>query len=124
MRNKEDKDKTKHLDEIASKSKGDLKYFESDLLVGGSYTKAMKDCEIVFHTASPFIMDSKNPQTEVIDPAIKGTRNVLSSVNQTETVKKVILTSSVAAIYGNAEDAIQISDKTFNENVESLIKTR
>ena len=77
----------------------------------------MKDCEIVFHTASPFIMDSKNPQTEVIDPAVKGTRNVLSSVNETETVKKVILTSSVAAIYGNAEDANQIPDKTFNEEM-------
>ena len=117
VRNKEDKEKTKHLDEIASKSKGELKYFESDLLNDGSYTKAMKDCEIVFHTASPFIMDSKNPQTEVIDPAVKGTRNVLSSVNETETVKKVILTSSVAAIYGNAEDANQIPDKTFNEEM-------
>ena len=104
VRNKEDKEKTKHLDEIASKSKGELRYFESDLLNVGSYTKAMKDCEIVFHTASPFIMDSKNP-VEVIDPAVKGTRNVLLSVNETETVKKVILTSSVAAIYGNAEDA-------------------
>ena len=82
VRNKEDKKKTKHLDEIASKSNGELKYFESDLLNDGSYTKAMKDCEIVFHTASPFIMDSKNPQTEVIDPAVKGTRNVLSSVNE------------------------------------------
>ena len=117
MRNKEDKEKTKHLDEIASKSKGELKYFESDLLNEGSYTKAMKDCEIVFHTASPFIMDSKNPQAEVIDPAVKGTRNVLSSVNKTETVKKVILTSSVAAIYGNAEDANEIPNKTFNEEM-------
>ena len=117
VRNKEDKEKTKHLDEIASKSKGELKYFESDLLNERSYTKAMKDCEIVFHTASPFIMDSKSPQTEVIDPAVKGTRNVLSSVNEIETVKKVILTSSVAAIYGNAVDANQIPDKTFNEEM-------
>jgi nucleoside-diphosphate-sugar epimerase len=117
VRNKENKEKTKHLDEIASKSKGELKYFESDLLNEGSYTKAMKDCEIVFHTASPFIMDSKNPQTEVIDPAVKGTRNVLSSVNEMETVKKVILTSSVAAIYGNAEDANDIPNKTFNEEM-------
>ena len=68
LRNKE---KAKHLDEVASKSKGELKYFESDLLIEGSYTKAMKDCEIVFHTASPFIMDAKDPKTEVIDPAVK-----------------------------------------------------
>ncbi len=114
LRNKE---KAKHLDEVASKSKGELKYFESDLLIEGSYTKAMKDCEIVFHTASPFIMDAKDPKTEVIDPAVKGTRNVITSVNEIDTVKKVILTSSVAAIYGNAEDANQIPNKTFNEKM-------
>ena len=71
----------------------------------------MENCEIVFHTASPFIMDSKNPKAEVIDPAVEGTRNVVSSVNKNETVKKIILTSSVAAIYGNAEDANKIPDK-------------
>ena len=117
VRNKENKEKREHLDQIASKSKGKLKYFESDLLNEGSYTEAMKDCEIVFHTASPFIMDSKNPQVEVIDPAVKGTRNVITSVNKVKSVKKVILTSSVAAIYGNAEDANQIPDKTFNEEM-------
>ncbi len=117
IRDKEDKIKTKHLSEIASNSKGVLKFFESDLLKDGSYEKAMKNCEIVFHTASPFIMDSKNPKTEVIDPAVKGTRNVVSSVNENGTVKKIVLTSSVAAIYGNAEDANKISDKTFNEEM-------
>ena len=65
IRDKENKIKTKHLSEIASKSKGVLKFFESDLLKDGSYAKAMENCEIVFHTASPFIMDSKNPKTEV-----------------------------------------------------------
>ena len=117
VRDKENKEKTKYLDEIASKSKGELKYFESNLLKNGSYDKAMENCEIVFHTASPFIMDSKNPQTEVIDPAVKGTRNVISSVNEIGSVKKVVLTSSVAAIYGNAEDAYKLSDKTFNEKM-------
>ena len=117
VRDKENKIKTKHLSDIASKSKGVLKFFESDLLKDGSYRKAMENCEIVFHTASPFIMDSRNPKTEVIDPAIKGTRNVITSVNMIDAVKKVVLTSSVAAIYGNAEDANQVPNKTFNEEM-------
>ena len=73
IRDKKNKTKTKHLSEIASKSKGVLKFLESDLLKDGSYEEAMENCEIVFHTASPFIMDSKNPKTEVIDPDVEGT---------------------------------------------------
>ena len=117
IRNSSDEKKIKHLEKIKSSSKGTLRYFESDLLSPNSYESAMEGCEIVFHTASPFVMDSKDPQGEVIDPALEGTRNVLSTVEKIKTVKKVILTSSVAAIYGNAEDAEDIPNKTFNEKM-------
>ena len=51
VRDKENKEKTKYLDEIASKSKAEIKYFESNLLQNGSYAKAMEKCEIVFHSS-------------------------------------------------------------------------
>jgi len=59
---------------------------------------------VVFHTASPFGMDVKDPQRELIEPAPVGTRNVLETVNRTETVRRVVLTSSCAAIYGDNAD--------------------
>ena len=48
VRNPDRKEKTQHLDEIASKSTGTIKYFKSDLLKEGSYAEAMEGCELVF----------------------------------------------------------------------------
>ena len=104
VRNPEKKEKVKHLDDIAAKTNGSIKYFKSDLLQPGSYGKAMEGCEVVFHTASPFSSDVKDPQRDLIDPAVKGTENVLNSANDTPSVKRVVVTSSCAAIYGDAID--------------------
>jgi nucleoside-diphosphate-sugar epimerase len=104
VRDPENEKKVGHLKEAASKSKGTLKFFKSDLLTPGAYKEAMEGCEVVFHTASPFTLDVKNPQKDLIEPAVNGTENVLNSVNETPTVKRVVLTSSCAAIYTDAID--------------------
>ena len=54
VRNLAQKDKYSHLTEIAVKSTGILQFFEADLLQPGSFSEAMKGCELVIHTASPF----------------------------------------------------------------------
>lgn len=102
VRNPNNKEKIKHLDEMAEKSGGQIKYFKSDLLNEGSYAEAMHGCELVFHTASPFTSNYKDPQKELIEPAVKGTENVLNQANRTESVKRIVLTSSCAAIYTDA----------------------
>ena len=33
----------------------------------------------MFHTASPYFLDVKDPQKELVDPALKGTRNVMGA---------------------------------------------
>ena len=83
----------------------------------------MEGCELVIHTASPFVMDSKDPQKEVIDPALIGTQNVLKTVNEVESVKRVVLTSSVAAIYGNGVDAQSVDGGIFNESMWNTTST-
>jgi nucleoside-diphosphate-sugar epimerase len=104
VRNPNDTSKLKYLNAIAEKSAGKLLYFKADLLVEHSFDEAMKDCELVFHTASPFISKVKDPQRDLVDPALIGTKNVLSSVEKTASVKRVVLTSSSAAIIGDAID--------------------
>jgi nucleoside-diphosphate-sugar epimerase len=104
VRDPQNERKVGHLKDAASKSKGSLKFFKSDLLTQGAYKEAMEGCEVVFHTASPFVLDVKDPQKDLIDPALKGTENVLSSVNETASVKRVVLTSSCAAIYTDSID--------------------
>ncbi len=116
IRNPNDKDKLKYLDEIEENSSGEIKYFEADLLEPGSYDEAVSGCELVFHTASPFTSIISDPQKDLVDPALKGTRNVLESVNKTETVKRVVLTSSCAAIIGDAVDIQNYPNQIATEN--------
>jgi nucleoside-diphosphate-sugar epimerase len=106
VRNPENKSALKYLDAIAAKSNGKILYFKADLLTDGAYDAAMTGCELVFHTASPFTSKIKDPQKDLVDPALKGTRNVLGSVNRTGSVKRVVLTSSCAAIIGDAKDCL------------------
>ena len=106
VRNPEDTIKLAHLKNLESSSSGKIIFFKSDLLEDGSYLKAMEGCSVVFHTASPFNFKVTDNQLGFVDPAFKGTRNVLNSVNKTETVKRVVLTSSCVAIVG---DTIAVS---------------
>ena len=116
VRDLSQKDKSAHLTALAVKSKGTLTFFEADLLKKGSFAEAMAGCELVIHTASPFkISGLKNAQKELVEPALEGTKNVLESVNATESVKRVVLTSSIAAVYGDAADIQNTANGIFTE---------
>lgn len=106
-----------HLTAIADSSEGTLKVFAADLLEDGAFEEAMVGCEVVMHTASPFIVDEvADPQKEIVDPAVKGTQNVLESANKIESVQRIVLTSSVVGIYGDPIDAKDIPNNEFNES--------
>jgi nucleoside-diphosphate-sugar epimerase len=116
VRNKTDIDKYKHFLKIAEASKGSLEVFEADLLTTGSFAEAMKGCELIFHTASPFkTAGIKNPRTDLLDPALEGTRNVLLSASATPSVKRIVLTASAASIYGDAIEIKHAKDGVFTE---------
>lgn len=115
VRDPENPEKLKYLNAIAAESPGTITYFKADLLLKGSYAEAMQGCDVVFHTASPFMMNVKDPQKELIEPARMGTRNVLETVNRTETVQRVVLTSSCAAIYGDNADLELTAKGVFTE---------
>lgn len=105
-----------HLQRLAQEHPGHLKLFRADLLTPGSFDEAMRGCELVMHTASPFIISGfKDAHEALVRPALEGTRNVLESVNRNTSVKRVVLTSSVAAIHGDNIDALQIKGGLFTE---------
>lgn len=116
IRNLAETNKIEHLLELQSEFPSQLEIFEADLLKEGSFLPAMLGVELVIHTASPFFISGiKDPQKQLVSPALEGTRNVLESVNQTPTVKRVVLTSSVAAICGDNIDSLKIPNFTFTE---------
>ena len=94
--------KVAHLVAMAENAPGTLRFFRADLLTEGAYDEAMQGCGVVFHTASPFVRDVDDPQRDLVDPAVKGTVNVLSSANRVASVSRVVLTSSCVAIYTDA----------------------
>ncbi|TYA57491.1 NAD-dependent epimerase/dehydratase family protein [Formosa maritima] len=62
-----------------------------------SLKEFVKDCDIVVHGGTPFQLDVTDPQKELFDPTIKGTENFLEVINETPSIKKVVLIASVGA---------------------------
>ncbi len=94
-----------HLKRIADAAPGTLKLFKADLLDAESFDSPMQGCDILMHTASPFVLDGFTDANEaLVRPAVEGTRNVLNAANRCDTLKRVVLTSSVASVYGDATD--------------------
>lgn len=108
--------KIAHLKELDSESSGQLKFFKADLLEDGSFADGMAGCQVVFHTASPFTSKIKDPQKDLVDPALLGTRNVLEAANKIDSVSRVVLTSSIVAIYGDNKDIQSVPNQTLTEN--------
>ncbi len=117
VRDPNDNDKVGHLLELSKKGPGKVILFKANLLETGSFDAAIKDCSIVFHTASPFVFKFNDPVKDFIDPALKGTQNVLAAVNSTTSVERVVLTSSCTAIYGDANECELAPNKTLNEEI-------
>ncbi|KAL5063127.1 hypothetical protein RYX36_024864 [Vicia faba] len=78
-----------------------LQLFKADLLEEASFDSVVEGCDGVFHTASPVRGVVNDPQAELIDPAVKGTLNVLKSCVKSPSVKRVVFTSSIAAVAFN-----------------------
>ncbi|XP_014499798.1 cinnamoyl-CoA reductase 1-like [Vigna radiata var. radiata] len=102
VRDPSDPRKVDHLLSLDG-AKERLHLFKANLLEEGSFDSAVQGCHGVFHTASPFFLSSKDPQGELLDPALKGTMNVLKSCVKSRTLKRVILTSSIAAVAYNGK---------------------
>ncbi|KAI5341951.1 hypothetical protein L3X38_009826 [Prunus dulcis] len=102
VRDPNDKKKTEHLLALDG-AKERLQLFKADLLEEGSFNSVVEGSEGVFHTASPFYHDVSDPQAELIDPALKGTLNVLRSCAKVPSIKRVVITSSMAAVAFNGK---------------------
>jgi len=92
------KEKIAHLQKMIDEGKK-LELVEADLLIADSWDKAVDGCDFIAHTASPFFISCPDSQAEekLYKPAKQGTLNVLSAAMK-HGVKKVVLTSSMAAI--------------------------
>ena len=89
----------------------------SDITVDDAYKEALKDVTYVVHIASPL---PKGPvadfDAELIQPALKGTLGILTSAKKVLTVKRVVITSSVAAVVPTEKTLRAGTDEVFTAN--------
>ena len=89
------------LPHLIDKTKLDsrLTFVELDLEKDAGWDAALKGVDVLMHTASPFPIASPKDENELIRPAVDGTLRALKAAHNAG-VHRVILTSSMAAIYG------------------------
>ncbi|WJX44753.1 hypothetical protein P8452_31696 [Trifolium repens] len=110
-----------------------LRIFRADLQEEGSLDDAVKGCVGVFHVAASMqfnISDKENTeafvQENIIDPAIKGTINLLKSCLKSNSVKRVVFTSSISTITAKDNDGKwkPIVDESCQTQTEILWNTQ
>ena len=98
VRSLKNEEKVKPLYELCPEANDKLELVECNLLDENCWDAAVKDCTYVLHTASPVPLVNPKDEDEVIKPAVDGTMFVLRASQKAGTVKRIVLTSSAAAI--------------------------
>lgn len=86
----------------------------SDITESGAFKSALQEVTYIFHAASPLPGDGKtDPKRDFLDPALNGTLALLRDAHATPSVKKVVLTASIASIRDRSRTG---STKPFSES--------
>jgi nucleoside-diphosphate-sugar epimerase len=117
--------KVEPLRRLGAAFPGMLQLFEAELTRPHAFDDAMAGCRFAFHVASPFLMPEqiRDARRDVLDPAVLGTRNVIASVNRTPGLERLVLTSTVGAIFGDYVDVHAMADRTLTERCFNTTST-
>ena len=86
-------------------SSDQIELVEAELTAPNGWSDAILDCDYVIHCASPFYVPPPKNELLMIKPAVDGTLHVLRAVAKYGKIKRVVMTSSVAAIaYGHPKE--------------------
>jgi len=89
------KKKYQHLNQLQNAE--NLAIVQADVTDIDSLRAFIDGCDIVVHGGTPFQLDVKDPTKELFEPTIKGTENFLTLIQESGTVKQVVVVASVAA---------------------------
>lgn len=93
-----------------------LQIFPTDLLKESGWEDAIKGATYVLHVASPLPVTMPSCEDDLIQPAINGTLCVLRESLKEKSVKRVLVTSSLLAVFpGNYDKALITSEDWGNE---------
>lgn len=87
---------------------------EGDITIEHTVYRALAGCDRVYHVAAAYKMWDTNP-AKIMDPAIRGTREVLNAIERRGSqIERIVVTSSVAAIGTSPAPAPMNEDTEWN----------
>lgn len=89
----------------------DCEIVHADLLDKDSLRKALKEVDILYQVAAVFKHWAENPEEEIVQPNVTGTRNILELAKEAH-VEKIVYVSSIAALEGTEPNAAGKIDET------------
>ncbi|KAA8647680.1 hypothetical protein EYZ11_006871 [Aspergillus tanneri] len=81
-----------------------------DILEKGAYDDAVKDVDYIIHVASPIGASAGDYEENIVMPAVQGTLGILYSALSQPSIKRVIITSSAAAVAPDNPEVTFTSD--------------
>lgn len=95
-----------------------IEFAQADLLSDAGWVDAATGCDGLFHLASPVPLQQPKNADEVIRPAREGALNALKAANAAG-IKRVVLTSSIAAVmFGHGDQHRTFTEKDWT-NVDA-----
>ncbi len=104
VRSLQNETKVKPIRNLCPDARVPLELVKADLTKEEDWIDAVKGCTYVLHTASPLPADMPDDENEIIKPAVDGTVYVLDACRKAGGVKRVVITSSIAAVSGQLVD--------------------
>ena len=113
VRNKNNPKLVSHLDSL------NIEIVEMDLMEPETIESAMQNMDGLFQVAAVYQSWAKNPDEEIINPSIIGGINALKAAKKAG-VKKVVFTSSTAAIGRSGPNGKALNESDWNSESKHL----
>ena len=120
VRDASNEKKVNHLLELGKSSVNcNVKLYEGDLFKKGSYDKAFINCSAVIHAGATVGFNRETPQ-EVYDGCFTENEHVVESVIKSDSIKRLVFTSSFAAVAHPRPEGYVFDEKDWcGDNVEA-----
>ena len=92
-----------------------LRLVSADLLTPGAFDAHAAVADYVLHMASPFQMTVADPARDLVEPAVRGTASMLEACAKSPRVKRVVVTSSMAAVTDEPDINHVLTEADWNE---------
>lgn len=96
----------------------DVEIVKGDLFDRGSLDAALDGCEVVYHVAALYQMAMADPGL-VTRTAVEGTRNVLEAAAAAGSIRRIVYTSSVAAVGASRTSTAFRTEEDWNDDAGS-----